>query len=432
MSRKKLRRRRRWRKALRAMGGREALRKRVWRILPLLLLTVGLTLALVRVDALDELAGFAQDIQFRSSEPRRDGLVVLVTINDDDYRTTFQKGGGLDPAKLRELVAAIASAGPRVIGVDIDTSDERYRGFQPDPLWPVVWARPVYDFKPQRGQGESPSHPVPLNVLGGQDPALHDGLHSGLPILYDLGNVTRYYQRLIETAEGETLSSFPWTVARRFEPLLAERAATDDQLLIRFAEERSEPGRRTAFLASEVLSFAAEPSGWWSSANGHLRDKIVLVGASHLGQDRHETPLGEMHGLRVMSNVIKTELEGNIVARPGTLTLLPLWSLQSLGLILVFSLFPLRRSPFKNIALSLALVLAASLLCSLLAFLSRLGAGDASPLSHVWFFIPVGVLTLLLQLADELNDWRKARVSRLHEQLGTQGPGGRGRQKRTR
>jgi hypothetical protein len=57
----------------------------------------------------------------------------------------------LDPQQLYRLIDAIARSDPKVIGVDIDTSDPSFRDLKPDPRWPpVVWARNIILYYPSR------------------------------------------------------------------------------------------------------------------------------------------------------------------------------------------------------------------------------------------------------------------------------------------
>lgn len=367
----------------------------------MLVLTVVLTVIMVRTDTLREFESLGQDIQTRLAPPPAGDQVALVIIDDGDYRTLFNGTSPLDPRQLQTLLAAIAKAGPKVIGVDIDTSDRQFYGFQIAEWWPpTVWARAVYQFEAGAGQNPVPERPVPLDVLGGGAPRLN-AERAGVPALIDVGNVTRFYQRLIETGDGP-LPSFPWAVATAADPTLARRREVDaEALMIRFAGD-AEGSHRTELSALQVLRFAGEE--WWQR-DSPLKGKVVLLGGSYTGaerQDQSDTPLGGMYGVRILASVVETELGGGGIKRPGELALLPLWALQGLALVLVFSLYPLRKEPVRNLAAALLLLPLTAVVCSLIASRS---------LAYWSYFIPMGAGVLAYQLLDQLNDWRREKMA---------------------
>lgn len=363
-------------------------------------MTIVLTVIMVRTDTLRGFESLAQDIQTRLSPPPAGDQVALVVINDSDYRTLFNGASPLDPRQLQTLLTAIAKAKPKVIGVDIDTSDRQFSGFQLAEWWPpTVWARAVYQFETDAGQNPVPERPIPRDILGGGAPWLN-AERAGVPALIDVGNMTRFYQRLIETSDG-MVPSFPWAVATTADPTLARRYEVNaEALMIRFAGD-AEGSHRTELSALQVLRFASEE--WWQS-DSPLKGKVVLLGGSYIGterQDQSDTPLGEMYGVRILASVVETELEGGGVKRPGELALLPLWALQGLALVLVFSLYPLRKEPVRNLTATLLLLPLTAVVCSLLASRS---------LAYWSYFIPIGVGVLAYQLLDQLNDWRKEKM----------------------
>lgn len=402
MRRKQPRQKRAQRKRAKVVRLKEGFWKRLLRALPVLLLTILLTLMLVRRDELHEFVADTQDLLMRLSAQPKDSRVAVVMIGDEEYEHEFNKDGSLNAAKLQELVVAIAKGNPKVIAVDIDTSDKRYRDFQfAEVRAPVVWVRAVYE--------PVTENPTPRDVLGGQDPRLNDDQHSGLPLLYDVNKVTRLYQRIIETTEGNTVS-FPWAVVKRFDPKVGEqRRATTDQLIIGFAGAPLEE-----LSASQILKVADEP--WWPN-NDKIKDKIVLVGVSYLGQDRHETPLGEKQGVHNMAAVIETELNGGGIKQPDELAFLPLWVFQSVVLVILFQYFPLRKAIWKNLGWSLALVVGSALICSLIASLIASRALTYLSLVYLAYFLPVGILVFVDQLRELLNDWRREKLAHVYGQV---------------
>jgi hypothetical protein len=402
MRHKQLRQKRAARKRDRLLRLKEGFWRRLWRALPVLLLTIFLTFILVRREGLHEFAAESQDLLMRLSAQPNDTRVAVVMIGDEEYENEFKKDGALDPAKLQELISALARGNPKVIGVDIDTSDRRYRDFQ-FTGWqpPVIWVRAVYE--------TVTGIPTPRDVLGGIDPQLNEETNSGLPLLYDVNKVTRLYQRVIQTTEGNKLS-FPWAVVKRFDPKAAEqREGTTDRLIIGFAGAPSEE-----LSASQILRVANEP-GW--PANEKIKDKIVLIGVSYLGQDRHETPLGVRQGVHNMAAVIETELSGGGIEQPDEFAFLPLWILQSVVLVILFQYFPLRKAIWKNLAWSIALVVGSAMICSLIA--AFLASHSLTYLSLVYlaYFLPVGIFVFVEQLRDLLNDWRKEKLGHVYGQV---------------
>lgn len=401
MHHKKLREKRSLRKRIRSLRLKEGLWKRLLRGLPVLLLTILLTLFLVRIDRLHGFAADSQDLLLHlSGQPAGgDSKVVVVMIDDEDYESGFKKNGALDPSKLHELIDAIEKGNPALIGVDINTSDDRYRNFQIADWMPnkLVWVRevavPVTEI------------PIPRDVLGGMEPRLNYDPHSGLPVLYEVNKVTRLYQREIETTEG-VLSSFPWAVVKKFRPGIASALrANTNRLMIRFAGAKYDD-----FSASQILKASNE--SWWAN-NKEIRGKIVLIGVSYLGQDLQQTPLGELHGVHNMAAAIQTELGGGGIEQPNEFALLPLWILEGVLLVLVFQFFPLQEALLQNLAWSLVLILGTSLICSLIASRSL----TYSTLTYLAYFLPVGILVFIEQLRDLLNDWRKKRIKKVYSEV---------------
>ena len=258
----------------------------------------------------------------------------------------------------------------------------------------------ILEFHPNSRENPVPERPVPLNVLGGQSPILERAQHSGLPTLIDIDGTTRFYQRLVETSSGEILPSIPWAVVKKFDSQLSQALGeSKEPLMIRYAGDQR-GSHRTELTASEVLKYAAEP-GW--SDNGYIKDDIVLIGGDYQREDRHQTPLGEMLGVRILATAIETELSGGGIRRPRKIALFPLWVMQGVALVLIFHFYPLSEKPLTNITLNLLVIPITVILCSLIA---------SGSLAYWSYFIPVAVGILINKLIDQFNDWRKKRLSK--------------------
>ena len=90
----------------------------------------------------------------------------IVRIDEDDHDHIFGGKSPLDGVAIVNAVCSLASRGPAVVVVDLDTSNAReFAGFTKLPEWPVpvVWAA---DLKPEP-DGESGTV-IASPVLGGK------------------------------------------------------------------------------------------------------------------------------------------------------------------------------------------------------------------------------------------------------------------------
>lgn len=410
MQRQRLREKRRLRKRLREIKLREGWSGRLWRALPALLVTFVMTFVFVQMDALRSLGDFGQDLQERLISPAESSEVAVVVIDAHDYEKLFDATSPLKPARLYELIGAIASGKPKVIGVDIDTSDKQFKDFPIAAGWPpVVWARGLSPLDAPPASDK----PIALPVLGGKSIQPDDDL-SGVAATSPVDDVTRLYQRFIETTDG-TVPSFSWALVKKYDPDIETRLEADDTpRLIRFTGDEI-GSHRTELAASRVLEFARED--WWGN-NNLIKDKIVLLGGSYGGSgkaDQSRTPLGEMYGIRIMASVAETELNGGGIKEPGVVALLPLWAFQGLILVLLFHFYPFRNRKvqhaplrWRNVALHLMFILLLAFICSLIS----------SRFSSYWsYFLPVALGLYIYHLLDLLNDWRKATLTSAVTQL---------------
>jgi CHASE2 domain-containing sensor protein len=210
--------------------------------------------------------------------------------------------------------------------------------------------------------------------------------------------VTRRYRRVIATKDG-ILPSFSWAITKAYlqdKPAdLAKFRESSDDLLVRYSGNR-EGSHRLRFSAAKV----AELSQNWPAASP-IRGKIVLLGGSYLGQDRHDTPIGQLEGLEVLANVIETELSGGGYKAPsrGILFLLELF--EAFVLILFFHILRLRSA----LAWSLALIPMMAVVCSKLAY------GDIHRFPQ-FAFVLLGLLVFELY-----EHFRRTAVPRIYHDI---------------
>jgi len=360
-----------------------------------MLLLIVLVMLFGRLGVLHKFETITLDAEARLNTPPANSSVAIVNIVDDDYDNLFGSTSPLHPDKLRELIDAIAKGQPKVIGVDIDTSDTQFRdGLRVPPSWPpVVWERVVKDLPESTDE-----KPEPLSVLGGSDPARDRDSGLALLIQDSEDKVVRRYQRLIDTAEGP-LPSFAWSIMQKFAPdktaALDERAAP---LLIKFSGDR-EGSHRLEFTAAKLLDLA--PSWEKAPASSPLYKKIVLLGGSYRGQDRHDTPLGKMIGVRVIANVIETELDGGGYGPPGKVTVALLEIFDGFVLLLLFHFLTTARAT----AISMVIIPLLALVCSFISFGS---------FSRWAYFAPVLLGVLLFEL---YNHYRHHAIPHLYEEI---------------
>jgi len=339
------------------------LKRRLLRGVPFLLLMLLFVFVFNRAGLLSNLQTTILDTQMRLDAPLQKSPVVIVNINQQDFADFFNgQSRPLNPARLQELVTAISKGNPCVIGVDIDTSFSQFKekDFEVRSDWSnIVWVRETEDVP--RSINEAP---VPLNVLGGR-PDFES--HSGLALLIqDPSGITRRYKRLIETTSGP-LPSFAWAVFQQSRkcsgivfPELPEKV-NSKPLLIKYS--RPEGVGRDIFAASHIVHSAEDPN--WPD-NNLIKNKIVLIGGTYLGEDRHATPLGELSGVEINANVIETELRGGGSESPGFLPVALLSLFDGLLVIGLFHIFPWRQA----LLFSVPAIIVLSLLCSLLTFWS--------------------------------------------------------------
>ena len=260
------------------------------------------------------------DFFLRVREPVHPKYVWLVAITDQDYAdpNLFRKTSPLDPALLGKLIGAITRLRPRVIGVDIDTTDSH--GLHPqEGDVPIVWGQRIE-------LGEDAHQRKRLPVLGNAVPQ-PDEEHIGISALpSDHDGTVRRYRRKIPVADGEA-DSLPWAVTKAFaRAVIADSASKPNEKKQRRnllqSEEGSDEARVLAFSeqphsrvrvmsASDVLQLDANAG----SANNRIFQNaaVMLGGTFSLSGDFYGTPLGKRAGVDLFCDAIETELQGRPV-----------------------------------------------------------------------------------------------------------------------
>jgi len=380
-------------------AGRPSLIRRIWRAVPVIAALLVLTWVFGHSGVLHRIERIVSDAQLRLNAAPKDSPVVLVDINEQDYRSLFGSASPLSPIELEALISAIAKGQPSVIGVDIDTSDPRFATQFPLKHWgpPIVWERELRAV-PEETTGSQPLQP--LDILGGQkdiDPATNS---SGLPLLIDDSEdkVTRKYRRSIATEKGQ-LPSLPFALVKEYfrndSRKLSNLGDFSDDLLIRYSGD-PEGSHRLHFSARKVLELSEN----WPAASP-IRDKIVLLGGSFSPEDRHETPIGQLTGLEVMANVVETELAGGGEKPPSHWVVFSLELFEAFVLILLFHTLRFRFA----LIWSLMLIPVMAMVCSFLAY--RNGSHFVE-----FLFVLIGLLVF-----EVYEHFRRSSIPRVYHEI---------------
>jgi CHASE2 domain-containing sensor protein len=378
---------------------RASLPKRLLRALPMIVALVLLTWLFGHSGVLHKIERVVSDAQMRLGRAPTDSPVVLVNIDDQDYRELFRNTSPLDPARLEKLISDIAIGQPSVIGIDIDTSDPRFAKQFTLKNWncQLVWERELRNVPQEGTEGEQLE---PLDILGGQkdiDPSTNS---SGLPLLIDDSEdkVTRRYRRSIPTKRG-LLPSLPYAVRAAYfrnDPAKLNKVGDLQQdLLIHYAGN-PEGLPRLHFSARKISELS---TGWPQTSP--IRGKIVLLGGSYLGQDRHETPIGQLTGLAVMANVVETELAGGGEKPPSAAILLLLELFEAFALLLFFHALTFRDA----LLWSVLLIPVMAITCSFLAY--RNGS----------YFLQFALILLGLLVFEVYEHFRRSTIPSLYHDI---------------
>jgi len=280
------------------------------------------------------LLNFFLRIRALRPDPRN---IVIVAITNNDYESLFNATSPLDASELRKLIDAIAFGRPKIIGVDIDTSDARFKELQLDPRWPpVVWASVPQELD----NGRFTVQPV----LGGASGAL-----SGVALLPQEDNYVRDYLRQVVSDHG-IVDSFPVAIAKVYrgspEESFSQKPTQQSERLLDFWGAPDQAYRFDTYSASTVLQ-GARGSAWQSQ--GVLSGKVVLLaGVYAASRDRYQTPVGLMWGAEVNAEAIETELHGGGVEPPSEPLLFLLNALVGVALILAYEEWGFRVGAVAN------------------------------------------------------------------------------------
>ena len=335
----------------------------------------------------------------------------MVTIDDTDYDSLFGGRSPLNPDTLAHLVRAVARGRPRVIGIDIETSDPSFEPLRQlaDSIRghagaSIVWARDAEPC-PEAAEGTTPAPRCaaelirPLDVLGGK---VMDGLSGLVVVALDPGGTIRRFRPVQETTEGR-LPLFAWAIWRAFDPVTA---VPFDSSSVRFVSFHQLDSGALHFSARQLLQ--AEPTAGYQGGV-ILGDKIVLIGGAYrAGRDEHHTPVGILQGVQIQAQMVETVLSGGGARVPSLLQAAVLQFLIGTALALALAHFRKTRALLLGFAAAAGLAVLGSVMLT----------GSAT--AGLPFFVPLATLMIVHHLTIQVGAYRELFVEEaLHHATGS-------------
>jgi CHASE2 domain-containing sensor protein len=319
------------------------------------------------------------------AEPRRSEDVVLVEIDEEAYQTDFHSTSPLDPMSLSRLLDAVAMGGAQVIGVDLDTSDSRFKALNPA-RWPhAVWARAA--------EIDSDGKAVALGVLGGQEaPGVRSGI-AAAPLDTDC-RVRRFRRAFEQPGGGRAVPSFAQAMVaasgrgRSGEP--------EKEIELNFFGDRY---TFATYHARDVIQGAQLP-GW--RRQQPFSGRIVLLGGTYkAARDSYFTALGEdgrrKSGLEIVADMVQSVIDRRGIRPANKLLMVIVEVLSSLLIVFINHRAQHKKEIGKALVWSLTITFVAAPLGSLLAF---------STLAYWANFVPILVGVTIHQLYDQAKHYR--------------------------
>jgi hypothetical protein len=349
----------------------------------------------------------------RAERPPQDVVVVTIDRASFEARDLFKSGEPLPVDSLHRLLAAVAAAKPRLIAVDLATSDASFKALRLDPGWPpIVWGQQAVPAL----QGcitvpDCAYRAIP--VLGGSLPRIDDdaACRSGrgcaaIPIRLPDGDLMgRRYTHEIEVKGLEDRPTFPWAVVEtcasleppdaRCSAALARSPKGVGEETIQFDIADPWPALRTASTAIR-LNESSDPAlrdAWRNDPA--LRGHIVIIGGTYDTLDVHHIPGGVRAGVFINAQIVENELGDRAIRE------VPFVALLTLDLVVGFSLVYLAyRLPFGPALGAAAALIGCIFLMSFTAFRTF----------SIWLnFVPVVVGVGLHEFTDNVREYARLR-----------------------
>jgi CHASE2 domain len=299
-----------------------------------------------------ERATLTGDDVLRAITPRRMATHCrLITISEGDYLKYL--GEWLQPERLERVLQTILSYEPRVLAIDIDTSQPRFRQIALDHSAPkIVWARVSHQRALRaNAQGNITYEWVAGEVLGNRT---NQPSYVGSPLFpQDPDWTVRGFQRSVSLADAK-VPSLHWSILQAYCGAGAQQACS---VIRQHGSGGSADTRVREFSANWDISRVQLSDLMISGGNtvprsGALGDIVILCAGSG---DLHPTPdglklggeltaaaveeeLNHAHELTPVPSALKWLLKVLLAILIGWLNsrLTPLWAMSSMILLLAF------------------------------------------------------------------------------------------------
>jgi CHASE2 domain-containing sensor protein len=283
-----------------------------------------------------EMQSWSLDLFLKHSAPVSFDDVYIVYISDADYRDPdmFKAQSPLDAQMVVDLIRAVASLNPKLIGVDLDTKDSSWSlaidkncsaknstlRFAPPSKPTLVLARMPVESKIQP-KSSGAEKPIQLYQLVGGSEGCSQALYGVPRFLLDADGVVRRYVGKFDIDGENPKESFARVIVENFTK--AYQSSRGMRILNFAAAHNPDRGISAAQLcavagqghSSSCAQEAKEVTGQdlvkaegWRDAVLN-KGKIVLIGgAFEDARDAYLTPIGTLHGVDLNALAIDSDL----------------------------------------------------------------------------------------------------------------------------
>ena len=336
---------------------------------------------------------------------KRSNEVMIIEIDDADYKNIFGAQSPLSRKKISEIILKVAKSKPRVIGIDISlediTPEDEYmiEAFQHLDQLKMPIVVPSY-FSENTEGGESISSVVKMYPYSLPDLVFFGGI--GYPTSRD--GVIREMHIEKKTNSKEICPFFPLSVLaaregytrKTFAKLLSSGAvgktpgSDRDQKLGAIIKSASHLpvqkiryiGNKSSFSSVKSSAIFQIPEQFFESENIFSDKTIVIGGTFKESRDFYMTPKGVMSGMEIIANSIETLLSTQPLRPVNHI----IEFLIEIVIIFILSVFFLRFSPLKGTLISIVTIIPLAVVGSFVAF---------SAFSRWLNFIPAGFSIIL-------------------------------------
>lgn len=305
----------------------------------------------------------------------------IIGITGDDYEKLFNRKSPLDPTRLLKLIEAVSTGEPKLIVIDLDTSDPIYAGVQLNkvdsnrvqsityagksfPLAhavPIVWAASVEAEEEDKTKaapverlftnfGKKVEH-VWKHITGKEDlpkyrpgmvlgrPAIQSGVDYGVAILpQDSDGLIRHYYREVQDPEtGQLHRTLPFQVSVLYG---LGKIKPAHKLILNLPKESTDLEQYAAgHLIDEKGLTDMARSGGLKHVIG--KDRIAFIGGHYpQARDEYVTPLGTIPGVELVASAVEAELQKQLIYPVNSTFLIVVEWIVGMFFVILFWKFP--------------------------------------------------------------------------------------------